>query len=95
MGAGNPQTINRLVELLGGDVIHVPKRPGEPDCTFADIGKIRKVLGWQPKVDFTEGVSRMLADIEHWRDAPLWDQASIAQATRTWFQYLGDKPNAG
>lgn len=95
VGAGNPQTINRLVELLGGDVIHVPKRPGEPDCTFADIGKIRKVLGWQPKVDFTEGVSRMLADIEHWRDAPLWDQASIAQATRTWFQYLGDKPNAG
>lgn len=95
VGAGNPQTINRLVELLGGDVIHVPKRPGEPDCTFADIGKIRKVLGWQPKVDFTEGVSRMLADIEHWRDAPLWDQASIAQATRTWFQYLGDKQNAG
>jgi UDP-glucose 4-epimerase len=95
VGAGNPQTINRLVELLGGDVIHVPNRPGEPDCTFADIGKIRKVLGWQPKVDFTEGVSRMLADIEHWRDAPLWDQASIAQATRTWFQYLGDKPNAG
>jgi len=95
VGAGNPQTINRLVELLGGDVIHVPKRPGEPDCTFADISKIRKVLGWEPKVDFTEGVSRMLADIVHWRDAPLWDQASIAQATRTWFQYLGDKPNAG
>jgi UDP-glucose 4-epimerase len=95
VGAGNPQTINHLVELLGGDVVHVPKRPGEPDCTFADISKIRKVLGWEPKVDFTEGVSRMLADIVHWRDAPLWDQASIAQATRTWFQYLGDKPNAG
>ena len=95
VGAGNPQTINRLVELLGGDVIHVPKRPGEPDCTFADISKIRKVLGWEPKVDFAEGVSRMLAEIGHWRDAPLWDQASIAQATRTWFQYLGDKPNAG
>ncbi|HVI12371.1 MAG TPA: GDP-mannose 4,6-dehydratase [Pseudolabrys sp.] len=95
VGAGNPQTINHLVELLGGDVVHVPKRPGEPDCTFADISKIRKVLGWEPKVDFTEGVSRMLADIVHWRDAPLWDQASIAQVTRTWFQYLGDKPNAG
>jgi UDP-glucose 4-epimerase len=95
VGAGNPQTINHLVELLGGDVVHVPKRPGEPDCTFADISKIRKVLGWEPKVDFTEGVSRMLADIVHWRDAPLWDQASIVQATRTWFQYLGDKPNAG
>ena len=95
VGAGNPQTINRLVELLGGDVIHVPKRPGEPDCSFADITKIHKALGWEPKVDFADGVSRMLAAIEHWRDAPLWDQASIAQATRTWFEYLGDKPNAG
>ena len=40
IGAGDPQSINRLVSLLGGEVVHVPKRPGEPDCTFADIGKI-------------------------------------------------------
>ena len=40
VGAGNPQSVNRLVELLGGDVVHVPKRPGEPDCTLADIAKI-------------------------------------------------------
>jgi UDP-glucose 4-epimerase len=41
VGAGNPQTVNRLVELIGGDVVYVPKRPGEPDCTFADIGNPR------------------------------------------------------
>jgi len=90
VGAGNPQTVNRLVELIGGDVVHVPKRPGEPDCTFADIGKIRQALGWQPRVKFEDGVVRMMADIEYWRDAPLWDRESIAQATRTWFQYLGN-----
>jgi UDP-glucose 4-epimerase len=94
VGAGNPQTINHLVELLGGEVVYVPKRPGEPECTFADISKIRKVLNWQPKVKFDDGVVRMLAEIEHWRDAPLWDQASIAKATRHWFEYLGDKPTA-
>ena len=94
VGAGNPQTINHLVELLGGEVVYVPKRPGEPNCTFADISKIRKVLNWQPKVKFDDGVARMLAEIEHWRDAPLWDQASIAKATRRWFEYLGDKPAA-
>ena len=43
VGAGNPQSINRLVELLGGEVVYVPKRPGEPDCTFADIGKIAAI----------------------------------------------------
>ena len=94
VGAGNPQTINHLVELLGGEVVYLPKRPGEPDCTFADISKIRKVLNWQPKVKFDDGVARMLTEIEHWRDAPLWDQASIAKATRRWFEYLGDKSAA-
>jgi UDP-glucose 4-epimerase len=91
VGAGNPQSVNRLVELLGGEVIYVPKRPGEPDCTFANIAKIQKLLDWQPKVPFKDGVARMLVDIERWRDAPLWEPASIAQATETWFRYLGRK----
>lgn len=89
VGAGAPQSVNRLVALLGGEVTYVPKRPGEPDCTFADIAKIKKRLGWRPKTAFKEGVAHMLADIERWRDAPLWDPDSIALATRTWFQYLG------
>ena len=89
VGAGNPQSVNRLVELLGGDVVHVPKRPGEPDCTFANIAKIVSQLGWTPVVPFDEGVRRMLVDIERWRDAPLWDPDRIAEATKTWFQYLG------
>jgi UDP-glucose 4-epimerase len=70
-------------------VVHVPKRPGEPDCTFADIAKIRRRLGWQPKVSFEQGIARMLADIEHWREAPLWEPESISVATRAWFKYLG------
>jgi UDP-glucose 4-epimerase len=78
-----------LVSILGGEVTYVPKRPGEPDCTFANIGKITSQLGWQPKVAFEDGVKSMLADIERWRDAPLWDPASIARATETWFRYLG------
>jgi UDP-glucose 4-epimerase len=94
LGAGRPQTVSRLVELLGGPVVHVPKRPGEPDCTFADIGKITRMLDWAPKVSFEEGVAAMLADIERWRDAPLWDPDSIETATRTWFRYLKPEPRA-
>lgn len=94
VGAGEPQSINRLVELIGGEVVYVPKRPGEPDCTFADIGKIKRMLGWRPKVAFEDGVARMMQDIDHWRDAPLWDPASIERATRTWFQYLGNSPQS-
>lgn len=90
VGAGAPQTVNRLVELLGGEKTHIPKRPGEPDVTSADVTAIRRDLGWEPKVSFERGVATMLAHIEDWREAPLWDAAGIAEATRDWFKFLGE-----
>jgi UDP-glucose 4-epimerase len=89
IGAGKPQTVNRLVELLGGETVHIPRRPGEPDCTWADIARISGELGWLPKVSFEDGVQRVLDDIDYWRDAPLWTPETIAEATRTWFDCLG------
>jgi UDP-glucose 4-epimerase len=89
VGTGRPQSVNRLVELLGGPVVHVPKRPGEPDATHADITKIRRGLGWEPKVSFEEGVATILEQIDYWREAPLWTVEKISEATRDWFRYLG------
>ena len=89
VGAGNPQSINRLVELLGGEITYVPKRPGEPDCTWANIDKITRLIGWRTAVPFEDGVRKMMVEIDRWNDAPLWDPASIAKATETWFRYLG------
>ena len=88
LGSGNPQTINRLIELMGGDVVHVPKRPGEPDCTWADIGRIQRALGWKPEMALPQGVAAMLGQIEEWRAAPLWTPEKIEAATRTWFEHL-------
>lgn len=90
VGSGNTYSINYLVELLGGDKVYIPKRPGEPDSTFADITKIKKLLGWTPKVTIEEGVQIMLDNIEQWRDAPVWDENSINEATKDWFECLGD-----
>lgn len=89
LGSGQPQSVNRLVELLGGEVVYVPKRPGEPDCTWADIRKIRECLGWSPHVTFEEGVASILQQIDHWATAPVWTPESIEVATRKWFEYLG------
>jgi UDP-glucose 4-epimerase len=89
VGSGNTYSINRLIELLGGEVTCVPKRPGEPDCTFADIAKLRNVLNWTPKVSFEDGVKVMLDHINDWQDAPVWDPATISIATKEWFTYLG------
>lgn len=91
VGSDNTYSINYLVDLLGGERLYIPKRPGEPDSTYADISKIKKVLGWTPKVSFETGVKIMLDNIEQWREAPVWDENSIKDATKDWFECLGDK----
>ncbi len=88
VGSGRTVSVNRLIELLQGEVVHIPKRPGEPDCTFADISRIRSRLEWQPRVPFEEGVRIMLENIDYWREAPVWNPDSISAATRTWFERL-------
>lgn len=89
VGSDNHYSVNRLVELLGGEVTYIPKRPGEPDCTFADTTKIKKLINWKPQVSFEEGVAELIKNIDYWRDAPVWDPVSIQKATQTWFKYLG------
>lgn len=88
VGSGKTYSVNYLVQLLGGEVVYIPKRPGEPDSTFADIAKIKKFLSWKSKVSFEEGVNIMLENIDYWRDAPVWTSESILEATKDWFKYL-------
>ncbi|MBI5620896.1 NAD-dependent epimerase/dehydratase family protein [Candidatus Gottesmanbacteria bacterium] len=90
VGTGNPQSVIKLVELLGGSkIVHIPKRPGEPDSTHADISKITKMLGWQPKISFEEGVGEVLSHINDWKHAPVFTPSTIKKATKDWFRYLG------
>lgn len=91
IGSGNTVSINKLVDLLGGEKINIPKRPGEPDCTFADISKIKSELNWTPKISIEDGVKIVLENIEYWRNAPVWTPDSIANETEDWFKYLGKK----
>ncbi len=91
VGSGDTHSVNKLTKLLGGEVMYIPKRPGEPDCTFADITKIQKLLGWTPKVSLEEGVKIMLDNIIYWKEAPVWTPETIKGATKEWFEYLGNK----
>jgi len=89
VGSGGTYSVNRLVELLGGPKVYIPKRPGEPDCTFADVSRIRTRLSWRSKVSFEQGVKTVLDNIEYWRQAPVWTPDKIDAATQDWFRYLG------
>lgn len=92
VGSEHTYSVNRLVELIGGpnaEVVHIPKRPGEPSCTFADTSKISTMLNWHPKVTLEEGIGHVLDNIEYWRKAPVWTPETIKEATADWFKYLG------
>lgn len=91
VGSGATVSVNRLAELIGAqEIVRIPKRPGEPDCTFADVTRITAELGWRAEVPIEAGVAAMMANLEYWRDAPVWTADRIADATQDWFRYIKD-----
>lgn len=93
IGTGAPKSVNYLAKLIGGQTTNIQKRPGEPNSTHADTTKAKAILGWTPTVSFEDGVQIMLDNIEYWRDAPVWDEESIKEATKEWFACLSRTTN--
>lgn len=91
IGSGKTISINRITELLKGDKIYIKKRPGEPECTFADISKIKKMLNWKPRINIEKGIEELLNNLEYWKKAPVWTPKKINKATKLWFKYLSDE----
>lgn len=91
VGSGKTISVNKIVELLKGKKINIPKRPGEPDITFACIKKIKRKTGWKPKISIEKGIKIMLKHIDDWKHAPVWTPNKISKQTKKWFYYLGNK----
>ena len=88
VGNGKSITINTVASILGGKKIHIPKRPGEPDKTMANIKKIKTQMKWKPQIDINEGIKLLMKDINYWKKAPIWTPQKIKAATKNWFKYL-------
>ncbi len=88
VGSGQSVSVNYIIKLLNGKKIKIPKRPGEPDVTFANIKKISRRLKWKPKVKIERGVKLLIKNINYWRKAPVWTPKKIEIATKDWFKYL-------
>jgi UDP-glucose 4-epimerase len=88
IGSNKSVSVNKIAQLLKGKKIYIPKRPGEPDKTFASIVKIKKYLNWKPKVDINKGIKELLINIDYWKKAPVWTPAKIKLATKSWFKNL-------
>ncbi len=90
VGSNTTVSVNKIVKLLKGKVVKIPKRPGEPDITYADIRKIKKKTKWRPKIKIEKGINIMIDNIDDWKNAPLWTPNKIKKATKSWFKYLKD-----
>ena len=91
IGGGKEVSVNKIVELIGGKKIYIPKRPGEPDRSLADISKIKKDLKWKPKITIEKGIKSLLKNISYWKSAPVWTPKKIKKATSVWFKFLSKK----
>ena len=67
----------------------MPKRPGEPDRSLADITKIMEQFNWRPKISINKGIAMLLKNTSSWKDAPVWTPETIKKATKNWFKFLG------
>lgn len=65
-GGNNPYTLIQMIELMekySGKKAKLkigPKIAADMDVTWADITKAKKLLGWEPRVNFEEGIKRLM-----------------------------------
>ena len=80
VASGAPTSVNEIFSLLAEETVYdrapvyAPERPGEVRRIFLDITRARNEWGWQPKVEFREGIANTVAALR--------EQASRATAGR-------------
>ena len=87
-GSGKETSVNYIAKLISNKRVFIPKRPGEPDRSKANIKKAMRDFNWKPKIPVMKGVNELLGDIQSYRNAPVWTPNKINKATKTWFKFL-------
>ena len=67
ISSGKSYSINYLADLIGGEKQYFPPRSGDVLHTKADIALAKKLLNWQPKVPFEEGLRK----VQEWFEAKI------------------------
>ena len=64
VGSGSNVSIKEIADLISPRQEHHPRRAGDAEITLADISRIRRMLGWAPRVSFVDGLKRLMASGE-------------------------------
>ena len=66
LGSNNPISLKEMIEVVGEilgikpEIEQLPMQLGDVDRTYADITKAKRLLGYEPTIDFSEGVRRFV-----------------------------------
>jgi len=88
IGSGVETSVNEIAKVISKKKIFIPKRPGEPDRSKANIKKAKSILKWKPKIKVIDGIKIMLNNLDYWKNAPVWNKKTISVATKVWFKFL-------
>ena len=74
LGESRTVSLSEMIRVLGEEmgtdpkVEVLPNQPGDVVRTFADVGKARRLLGYEPRWDFREGIRSFLQWMESIED---------------------------
>lgn len=64
LGNNNPISLNEMVDTIykvlkkEKKIITLPMQPGDVNITYADISKAKKLINYNPKISFKEGIEK-------------------------------------
>lgn len=66
LGNSSPITLKEMINIIGEVVGVIPKikelpmQPGDVDRTYADVSKAKRLLGYEPKTSFKDGIIKFV-----------------------------------
>jgi dTDP-glucose 4,6-dehydratase len=78
VNVGNPremtikQFAEEIIRITGtkSGIEYKPLPMDDPKVRQPDIGRAKKILGWEPKVEFEEGITRTIECFRQWLEQP-------------------------
>ncbi|MBU1019263.1 SDR family oxidoreductase [Patescibacteria group bacterium] len=62
IGSGETVTVNKLAEMIGGEIDHQEERQGDIKHSSANIEKAKEAIQFNPKKSLKEGVSKLIGE---------------------------------
>ena len=66
IGNSSPISLKEMINVIASTlnvepkIKQLPMQPGDVDRTYADISKAKKIIGYEPKVSFDDGIKKFI-----------------------------------